>query len=95
MEISLLTQIASLGLGAVIAVIVLIWKRTDDQAHAKALEIIILRMDAQSERILKVMEATTIALQSLQRVVESLEMLSKLEERIAGLEAPREKKRRN
>lgn len=89
----ILTQLTSLGLGAVIAGIVLIWKRADDATNATALKEFIARMEVRDDRALKAMEAVTIAIQSLQKTVESLAMLSRLEDRIAGLEGSVEKKK--
>ncbi len=85
-DIGLLTQLSSLGLGAVIAIIVLLWKRADDQAHRDELAAIIARMEARDERMLAALESTALALQSLQETVESLSALNRLEERIIGLE---------
>ena len=86
MEIGLITQLSSLGLGAVIAVIVLLWKRGDDARYIKSLEDFVTRSETRDERMLKVIESTTLALQALQKTIETLTVMSHLEKRIAGLE---------
>lgn len=87
MELSLISQLASLGLGAVIAGVVLIWKRNDDQKHQETLEDIIKRLEARDDRALKVIEITAATMQSLQKTIEAFAILDRLEERIVGLES--------
>ncbi len=56
----------SLGVGGILALILLYWKRVDDLAHAKTLASIIARMDNQTEKVLDVITANTAALVALQ-----------------------------
>uniref|UniRef100_A0A6H1ZBE6 Holin n=1 Tax=viral metagenome TaxID=1070528 RepID=A0A6H1ZBE6_9ZZZZ len=83
MELTLLSQIASLGLGAVIAVIVLIWKRGDDATHRKEIIAIIERMEVRDDQIIKLVETTTAAMVTLQihviKLAEALDLSKRLE----------------
>jgi hypothetical protein len=61
-ESGLITQIASLGLGAVIAVVVLMWKRSDDARHETY-------QRETSERLFRVVENNTAAMVELERTL--------------------------
>lgn len=95
MDIPLFTQLVSLGLSldVVIAIIVLYWKRADDTKHKEELTTIITRMESRDNKLVMVMEATALALGSLQSTIESFGALRRLEDRLAGLEAHRGKDR--
>ena len=71
----LLERAATLGLGALIAVIVLLWKRADDKEHA-------LQLAKMEERNNKIIEANIKAMQELTIVVHGLVTMSSLVERL-------------
>ena len=65
-DATLIGQIASLGLGAVIAVIVLMWKRGDDLRHDRYI------MDMNT-RLVSLVENNTQALTNLLRAIEKID----------------------
>lgn len=78
-----LTQLASLGLGAVIAVIVLNWKRDDDRKYAEALKMLSMEGNKRFDLILDAFQANTEALNGLR---ETLEKSRHTEQMLADLE---------
>ncbi|MBN1286162.1 MAG: hypothetical protein JXB47_12260 [Anaerolineae bacterium] len=81
-------QIASLGLGAVIAVIVLNWKRDDDRKYAEALKTLGAEGDRRLDLMLDAFRANTEALNGLREILEedrhTEQMLADLERRLVG-----------
>jgi len=65
MDLGLIREISALGLGAVIAVIVLIWKRIDDQRYAATLA-------EMNDRLLKVVTDNTSAMNNVARALNDL-----------------------
>lgn len=100
----LLQIAASLGIGGVIAVLTLQWKRADDlthrdelktfvdrmdlrdKEHRDELKTVVDRMEARDKRLLDVITAHTQVLVALQRSVEALASLARIEERMAAME---------
>lgn len=77
MEIELLKLAASLGGGAFVAAVVMVWKRADDRRYADALEGMINRQSA-------IITANTEAMMRLESAIKTLADASVLEERILG-----------
>jgi hypothetical protein len=82
------TQIASLGLGAVIAIIVLNWKRDDDRKHVEALQAFMAEGNRRFELMLDAFQANTEALNGLRETLEQGQraerMIEQLERRLVG-----------
>lgn len=78
-DFTILTQLSSLGLGAVIAILVLIWKRGDDSRHENYLV-------ATNATLIQLVEANTASLQVLQKTVETLSAYAQLERRLQDAE---------
>ena len=77
-EASLLERAITLGLGALIAVVVLIWKRSDDARYAKSIE-------DTNVRLFIALEAVTQAMIGVRNAVESQETLNELREEMRKL----------
>lgn len=88
MDIQLITAIGQFGLGAVIALIVLYWKREDDKRHENY-------MSATNAAILAALTANTAALNGLQKTVETLADFAKLEDRIRTSSNPPQRRRQD
>jgi|SRR3990172_11977160 len=93
MESQLLGSLASLGVGGLIAALVLIWKRADDKAHAKILETMFARMEQRDKSALEIIQGNTTAVTTLQATVAGLSALTKLNERLDELEGGRSHRR--
>jgi hypothetical protein len=76
-NLDLLTQIGSLGIGAVIAVIVLLWKRTDDQRHEQRLEALTEEGNRRFDLLLEISQGTTLALNELRATLGEREAIEK------------------
>ncbi len=94
------TELISLGVGGIIAGLVLVWKRQDDvnhakalaelsAAHIKALEIMFARMEVRDKSSVEVIQANTTALVALQAAVAQLNALKQLNDRLERLERER------
>jgi len=79
METSLLELFVSMGVGGVLAGVVLLWKRSDDQRYQKATE-------QREDRLLTALAANTTAMQKVTSAIEALCTLQHVEERIERLE---------
>jgi len=86
------TELLSIGIGGVIAGIVLFWKRQDDlrhdkesEAHARALEVMFARMELRDKSSIEIVQANTIALVALQTAVAQLNTLKQLSDKIIEL----------
>lgn len=74
-ELEILKMAASLGGGALMVAVVLLWKRADDQRYARALE-------AMVERQTQIIQANTTAMTRLEEAIAKLADVSALEERL-------------
>lgn len=92
-ELSILDRIINLGLGAVLAVIVVAWKRTDDAAHAKLLaemearhtedlERLLTQRDGRDSQLVGAIDKMTGAVHGLHNMVEQLANIDRLEDRL-------------
>lgn len=76
MDLSLINQISGLGLGAVIAVVLIIWKRGDDQRRERETTAMIERMDRSAQErekvLIQLVRDNTTAMQSLELAVSRL-----------------------
>lgn len=90
MDPQLIALVMPLGVGGVIAIIVIMWKRSDDKIHAEALESLnrkyaedvasmVARLEARDDRMLSIVTANTEVLRGLMSAVAVLSDLSKLE----------------
>ena len=79
MPIELISQVSSLGLGAVLAVVVLVWKRADDLRHISYVE-------QTNAKLIAIIESNTATLTNLQKTVEALASLARLEDRLREVE---------
>ena len=81
-EAGLLRDISSLGLGAVITVIVIYWKRADDMRYQKALE----NLTQQSIEVIKVntsaMNAVEMAVRSMSELIALSAQLKELKKEL-------------
>lgn len=85
-DIQLISQFASLGLGGVIALVVLVWKREDEKRWGDILQKMAERTESREARILQVIESFTTAIGGLQRTIDALVQTSKLDERFRDIE---------
>jgi hypothetical protein len=86
MELDLLTQLSSLGVGAIVAGIVLIWKRADDQRFAGTQAQFLAESERRFDQMLDAFRSNTDALRALQETLSRLEtidhMVTRLERRL-------------
>ena len=75
MQLELINGVASLGLGAVLAVIVLMWKRTDDKRYIE-------RLEAREDRLIGIVDANTTAMRDLKHAIDGLATTASMEERL-------------
>lgn len=98
MEQTLMQNLLTLGIGGVIAALVLMWKREDDKRYAEDVKVISERyateMKAMAERFEKLAQESaagqkdqTAALQRMAVAVEKLCIIDTLEKRMNELEA--------
>lgn len=80
-------ELASLGLGAVLAGIVLYWKRIDDQRYADRLERMWDRRDEQQERLLTIIRQNSIAIEAMTNTISALASFDRLSTQLKGMEA--------
>ena len=92
----LLQQLATLGLGGIVAGLVLIWKRSDDTArlkekeeHAHEIAAMFARLELRDKMSMEIVQANTAALVALQTTVAQLGALKELNDRIAEMERRR------
>lgn len=88
-SIEVLSQFFPLGIGGILAIIVVHWKREDDKRYAESLrELItrhdqhITRLEARDERMLEIIQRHTDVLSGLQSAISLLVDVDKLETRI-------------
>lgn len=74
-ELEILKLAASLGGGALMVAIVMVWKRADDQRYARALEEI-------NGQLTAIIQANTMAMTRLEQAIARLTDVSALEERL-------------
>lgn len=91
MDPELIKVFASMGVGGVLALVVMRWKRDDDVKYTASLLEVNKRMETRDERMLLIIEANTIALRGLQSAVESVASIKKIEERLNDIERRRER----
>ena len=87
MPVELITQVSSLGLGAVLAVVVLVWKRADDARYISYVE----KTNAQ---LFKIIEENIETLGNLQKAIEGAVNLTRLEDRLREAEEGRRNPRK-
>lgn len=103
---ALIAQLATLGVGGLIAAVVLVWKRQDDikndktlaelnAAHIKAMEVMFARMELRDKSSTEVIQANTAALVGLQASIAQLNALKQLIDRIEELERARRREKPN
>jgi hypothetical protein len=87
-----LVQISSLGLGAVLAIIVLNWKRGDDARYAEALKALVDEGNRRFDMMLEAFRANTEALSQLREAIEGMQdtdrLMSMVEDRIRAGTGP-------
>lgn len=77
-DIPLLRELASLGLGALLAGILMVWKRADDSRYAKSIE-------DMNRALLSALEANTRAMLGVQSTVEAQGLRRQQEDEIREL----------
>lgn len=85
----IIIQFLPLGIGGLIAGLVINWKREDDKKHKEELVDLlanydkhISRLDTRDERMLLILQANTDALRALQAAITLLVDVDKLEQRL-------------
>jgi len=76
-----LNPLFTLGIGGVIAALVLYWKRVDDKAYSESLKEIIARMEKREADYLVAMQADTSAKLELASAIRELKFVDRLEKR--------------
>jgi hypothetical protein len=78
----LINSVSSLGLGAVIAVIVLYWKRQDDEKHALQLANLVESYEKRGEKVLDIIKEQTLTIFQLEKTVQNILTLDKIQDKI-------------
>ncbi len=93
MDLTIFETIATLGIGGLIAIVTLMWKRADDAAHREEmkrlhsehegeLKHIVDASSRREDRIIELVKANTDALKGLQIAIETMTRLTELERKI-------------
>lgn len=77
---TIMTTLAQFGIGAVLAGIVLVWKRQDDERNALTLRELLEQSGQREERLICVIQANTTAMQQLQAAVDRITTITGLRE---------------
>lgn len=91
-----LNPLLTLGIGGVIAALVLYWKRIDDKAYAESLKVLLGRAEERENRLITLLEATNKTQNDVARAIGDLRFVDRLEKRISGADDyldPTEKRR--
>lgn len=97
-ELETIQAFVGLGVGGMVAIVVLLWKRADDKAYADRLTNLIgdykqqqLELSKQQQEreklLLEFAQTSNSALKDLTTAIQSLQSMSKLEERLREIEA--------
>jgi transposase len=93
MDLTIFETIATLGIGGLIAIVTLMWKRADDASHREEmkrlhgeheeeLKRVIESAARREDRIIELVKANTDALKGLQIAIETMTRLTELEQKI-------------
>ena len=82
MEIDFIQQVADYGLAAVVFVIVILWKRADDVRRERETASIMAALSEREDRLLKIVQDNTAALNALQAAIAQLATMDRLEDRL-------------
>ena len=87
MEVELIKIAANLGLAAVIAVILLIWKRQDDKRFESVLDGFLKRQEEMIQHLVRVIEANTQAMSDVKiALAEVKHFMEQVDHRLARVE---------
>ena len=87
MEVELIKVAANLGLAAVIAVILMLWKRQDDKRFEAILEGFLARQEEVVKRVVQVIEANNRALTDVNAALGEIRaFMDRVDQRLARLE---------
>ena len=87
MDIELLKAMTNLGLAAVVAVILMIWKRQDDKRFGAILEGFLQRQEELVEKLVQVIEANNRALTDVNAALGEIRaFMDRVDQRLARLE---------
>jgi len=87
MELELIKVAANLGLAAVIAVILMLWKRQDDKRFEAILEGFLARQEELVKRVVQVIEANNRALTDVNAALGEIRaFMDRVDQRLARLE---------
>ena len=87
MEVELIKVAANLGLAAVIAVILMLWKRQDDKRFEAILEGFLARQEELVKRVVQVIEANNRALTDVNAALGEIRaFMDRVDQRLARLE---------
>jgi hypothetical protein len=81
MDLTLLEKMANLGLGAVVLVIVLLWKRADDQRREREQAALLAQLTEREKHLMQLVAENRAALTGLQQTVEQLLTVDRLADR--------------
>lgn len=79
-----LNPLFTLGIGGIIAALVLYWKRIDDRAYADSLTKLIARAEERENRLIALLEQTNKTQIDVARAIGDLRFVDRLEKRIVG-----------
>ena len=81
MDLTLLEKVSNLGLGAVVLVIVLLWKRADDQRREREQAALLSQLTEREKHLMQLIAENRAALTGLQQTVEQLLTVDRLADR--------------
>jgi hypothetical protein len=86
MDLDLLSKVAQMGIGVMIAIIVLMWKRADDVKFQNDLRGVIASCNEREDKLIAVLETNTAAMMALKTAVEGFSSMRALEESVRKLQ---------
>lgn len=95
MELDILKAVANLGLAAVVAVILLVWKRQDDRRFENVLSGFVRRQEEMVQALIRVVEANNRALSDIHTALGEIRLfMESVDRRLAKVEEALQEVRR-
>jgi hypothetical protein len=82
MDTNIIEKISTLGLGAVIAIILLYWKRNDDTNYSETIKNLIGETFNREAKIIEMVHLQITTMESIKNLIQNLDIFYKLQERL-------------
>lgn len=81
-ELGIIEKIVTLGLGAVIAIIVLYWKKIDDVAYQANLKVFLEESLKREHKMVDIVQLQTITLETLKATISNLDIYIRISDKL-------------